>query len=88
MKLIPPAVLMNLLFILFSIFRISTAVPIAREDPFLTLPKRASLQQVLALLRELNTMMKDSQIQIAQARRSSLNFSAAFHHKELNISCH
>ena len=46
--------------IIFSLFLISTAVPIAGED-LLTLPKRASLQQVLAFLKELNKMMKDTQ---------------------------
>ena len=52
---------MFLSFILISIFLISTAEPIAGEDPFLTLPKRASLQQVLAFLKELNKMIKDTQ---------------------------
>ena len=46
--------------IIFSLFLISTAVPIAGEN-LLTLPKRASLQQVLAFLKELNKMMKDTQ---------------------------
>ena len=51
---------MFLPFLIFSLLLISTAVPIAGED-LLTLPKRASLQQVLAFLKELNKMIKDTQ---------------------------
>ena len=53
-----PSVLMFLPYILFSLFLISIPAPIAGEDPLLTLPKQASLQQVLTFLKELKKMMK------------------------------
>ena len=48
---------MFLAFLLVTVFLSFTAVPVAGDDLHLRLPKRASLQQVLAFLKELNKMM-------------------------------
>ena len=62
---------MYLAFAFLSLFLTSIAVPIAGDDPLLTLPKRASLQQVLAFLKELNRMMKDNQPSYRLHKRSA-----------------
>ena len=63
---------MLLPLIIFSLFLISTAVPIAGED-LQTLPKRASLQQVIAFLNKLNKMMKDTQPSYRLHKRGDQN---------------
>ena len=44
-------------FLLVTVFLAFTAFPVAGDDLHLRLPNRASLQQVLAFLKELNKMM-------------------------------
>ena len=46
-------------FLLFFLF-ISSTFPLRTDNNVLSLPKRASLQQVLAFLKELKKMMKES----------------------------
>ena len=52
---------MYLPLILFSLLFTNTLVTSSSSDPLLTLPKRASLQQVLVFLKELNSLMKETQ---------------------------
>ena len=51
---------MKLSLLIISIFILSAPVSIAGRETRLSLPKRASLQQVLAFLQEIRKMMKEN----------------------------
>ena len=51
---------MNLSLLIISIFIISAPAFIAGRETRLSLPKRASLQQVLGFLQEIRKMMKEN----------------------------
>ena len=51
---------MNLSLLIISIFIISAPVSIAGRETRLSLPKRASLQQVLGFLQEIGKMIKEN----------------------------
>ena len=67
---------MKLSLLIISIFILSAPVSIAGRETRLSLPKRASLQQVLAFLLEIRKMMKENAPTYRLHKRDDGNFVA------------